>query len=155
MKLNLFWENVHCRNYYTTDSMSLNYMYHYMFMIAVLEMIVENNKISCSIRVRTVLKSPSILREVLEKSLNFLELWMYWPRKSFLMLFGCPRQNINHSSENFKVIYIKCSMFYVYCTSRTVYNFIVFSGSVEVFILHCLSLSLFFSSTYQWSNVSS
>ena len=28
------------------------------------------------------------------------------------MLFGCPRQNINHSSENLKVIYIKCSMFY-------------------------------------------
>ena len=74
---------------------------------------------------------------------------MYWPRKSFLMLFGCPRQNINHSSEDFKVIYIKCSMFYVYCTSRTVYNFIVFSGSVEVFILHSLSLSIFFSSTYQ------
>ena len=28
------------------------------------------------------------------------------------MLFGCPRQNINHTSENLKVIYIKCSMFY-------------------------------------------
>ena len=28
------------------------------------------------------------------------------------MLFGCPRQNINHSSENLKVIYIKCSTFY-------------------------------------------
>ena len=28
------------------------------------------------------------------------------------MLFGCPRQNINHSSENLKVIYIKCSMFH-------------------------------------------
>ena len=28
------------------------------------------------------------------------------------MLFDCPRQNINHSSENLKVIYIKCSMFY-------------------------------------------
>ena len=27
------------------------------------------------------------------------------------MLFGCPRQ-INHSSENLKVVYIKCSMFY-------------------------------------------
>ena len=23
------------------------------------------------------------------------------------MLFGCPRQNINHSSENLKVIYIR------------------------------------------------
>ena len=32
--------------------------------------------------------------------------------KVFLMLFGCLRQNINHSSENLKVIYIKCSMFY-------------------------------------------
>ena len=30
----------------------------------------------------------------------------------FLILFGCLRQNINHSSENLKVIYIKCSMFY-------------------------------------------
>ena len=28
------------------------------------------------------------------------------------MLFGCARQNINHGSENLKVIYIKCSMFY-------------------------------------------
>ena len=32
--------------------------------------------------------------------------------KVFLMLFDCLRQNINHSSENLKVIYIKCSMFY-------------------------------------------
>ena len=29
------------------------------------------------------------------------------------MLFGCLRQDMNHSSENLKVIYIKCSMFYV------------------------------------------
>ena len=28
------------------------------------------------------------------------------------MLFGFPRQNINHGSENLKVIYVKCSMFY-------------------------------------------
>ena len=35
-----------------------------------------------------------------------------WPGKCFLMLFGSPRQNMNHSSENLKVIYIKCSMFY-------------------------------------------
>ena len=28
------------------------------------------------------------------------------------MLFGRPGQNINHSSENLKVIYIKYSMFY-------------------------------------------
>ena len=28
------------------------------------------------------------------------------------MLFGCPRQNINHSSEKLKVIYTKCSMLY-------------------------------------------
>ena len=28
------------------------------------------------------------------------------------MLFGCPRQNMNNSSENLKDIYIKCSMFY-------------------------------------------
>ena len=28
------------------------------------------------------------------------------------MIFGCPRQNINHSSENLKVIYIKFSMLY-------------------------------------------
>ena len=28
------------------------------------------------------------------------------------MLFGCPRQNINQSSEKLKVMYIKCSMFY-------------------------------------------
>ena len=27
------------------------------------------------------------------------------------MLFGCPRQNINHSSENLRVIYIKCSFY--------------------------------------------
>ena len=28
------------------------------------------------------------------------------------MLFGCPRQNVIHSSENLKVIYIERSMFY-------------------------------------------
>ena len=28
------------------------------------------------------------------------------------MVFGCPRQNINHSLENLKVICIKRSMFY-------------------------------------------
>ena len=28
------------------------------------------------------------------------------------MLFGCPRQNINHSSENVKVIYTECLIFY-------------------------------------------
>ena len=28
------------------------------------------------------------------------------------MRFGCPRQNINYGSENLKVIYVKCSMFY-------------------------------------------
>ena len=28
------------------------------------------------------------------------------------MLFGCPRQNINHSSENLRVIYTKSSMLY-------------------------------------------
>ena len=37
---------------------------------------------------------------------------MHWPGKNILMLFGCPRQNINHSSENLKVIYIKWSMSY-------------------------------------------
>ena len=35
---------------------------------------------------------------------------MAW--KEFSDVFGCPRQNINHSSENLKVIYRKCSMFY-------------------------------------------
>ena len=29
-----------------------------------------------------------------------------------MMLFACPRQKMNHSSENLKVIYTKCSMFY-------------------------------------------
>ena len=28
------------------------------------------------------------------------------------MLFGCPRQNIYHSSDNLKVIYIECPMFH-------------------------------------------
>ena len=28
------------------------------------------------------------------------------------MLFGCPTQNMNRSSENLKVIYAECSMFY-------------------------------------------
>ena len=32
--------------------------------------------------------------------------------KVFFDAFGCPRQNRNHSSENLKVIYINCSMFY-------------------------------------------
>ena len=30
----------------------------------------------------------------------------------FLMMFGCPRQNMNHNSEHLKVIYTKYSMFY-------------------------------------------
>ena len=38
--------------------------------------------------------------------------WNVVALKVFLMLFGCPRQNMNHSSENLKVIYTKCSMFY-------------------------------------------
>ena len=29
-----------------------------------------------------------------------------------MMLCVCLRQNVNHSSENLMVIYIKCSMFY-------------------------------------------
>ena len=32
--------------------------------------------------------------------------------KCVLMLFACPRQKMNHSSENLKVIYKKCSMIY-------------------------------------------
>ena len=28
------------------------------------------------------------------------------------MLFVCVRQNVNHTSENLKVIYIECSMFH-------------------------------------------
>ena len=28
------------------------------------------------------------------------------------MIFGCPRQNMNHNSEHLKAIYTKCSMFY-------------------------------------------
>ena len=28
------------------------------------------------------------------------------------MIFGCPRQNMNHNSEHLKVIYTKSSMFY-------------------------------------------
>ena len=27
------------------------------------------------------------------------------------MLFGCPTENMNHSSENLKIIYAECSMF--------------------------------------------
>ena len=37
---------------------------------------------------------------------------MWWPGKCFLVLFGFPRQNIIHSSETFKVIYIKSFLFY-------------------------------------------
>ena len=36
---------------------------------------------------------------------------MQGPEKNVLMLFAWPRENINHSSENLKVIYIKYSMF--------------------------------------------
>ena len=44
--------------------------------------------------------------------MNFLQHLMEWPGKNFFLLFCCPRQNINYSSENLKVIYIKYSMFY-------------------------------------------
>ena len=53
-------------------------------------------------RVRTVLKSPWI----------FFNFECSGLKRFFLMLFGCLRQNINHRSENWKVIYIKCSMCY-------------------------------------------
>ena len=46
--------------------------------------------------------------QVLEKCLNFCNCecsGLY--QKCFLMLFGCLRQRINHSSEKLKVIYIK------------------------------------------------
>ena len=73
-------------------------------------------------RAHTVLKSPWNLEEVLEKSLNFCaSTWkvlefsstlnvVAW--REFFLLFGCARQNINHSSVNLMVIYINCSMFY-------------------------------------------
>ena len=68
-----------------------------------------------------VLESPWIPL-FLEKSLNFCASpWKFlefsstlnlvaW--KVFLMFFGCLSQNINHSSENLKVIHLKCFMFY-------------------------------------------
>ena len=37
---------------------------------------------------------------------------MWWPEKCFLMLFGFPRQNKDHTSEKFKVIYLKRFLFY-------------------------------------------
>ena len=46
--------------------------------------------------------------QVLERCLNFFNCecsGLY--QKCFLMLFGCLRQRINHSSEKLKVIYIK------------------------------------------------
>ena len=46
--------------------------------------------------------------QVLEKCLNFFNCecsGLY--QKCFLMLFGCLRQRIHHSSEKLKVIYIK------------------------------------------------
>ena len=51
----------------------------------------------------------------LEKSLNFRgSPWIFFSfecsglESVFLMPFGRPRQNMNHSSENLKVIYTKC-----------------------------------------------
>ena len=41
----------------------------------------------------------------LEKSLNFLQLLNVVAWKGFLIPFGRPRQNMNHTSENLKVIY--------------------------------------------------
>ena len=43
---------------------------------------------------------------------------MQWPEKNVLMLFAWPRENINHSTENLKVIYIKYSMFYAIITGN-------------------------------------
>ena len=82
-------------------------------------------------RVRTVLKSPWILGEVLEKSLNSIFPWnvlkflckslkSHWISFSsecsgLESVFWCRwvvQDNINHSLENLKVIYIKYSMFY-------------------------------------------
>ena len=43
---------------------------------------------------------------------------MQWSGKCFLMRFACPRQNINHSSEKLKVIYIRHLLFYVIINYR-------------------------------------
>ena len=51
------------------------------------------------------------------------------------MFFGCPRQNINHSSENLKVIYIKRSMFYAIVNSSQFKSTSLRRGSP---IIHCL-----------------
>ena len=85
-------------------------------------------------RVHTVLKSPWILAEVFEKSLNSSFPWkvlefssnlnvVRWKEFSDAFLLSnnnnnngiyialihhCSRQNVNHSSENLKVIYLKC-----------------------------------------------
>ena len=100
---------------------------------------VSKNAKSLFNRVRTVLKSPWILVEVLEKSLNSIFPWKVlkflckslkspWIFLNFECsglesVFWCffPRQNINHSSENLKVIYIKRSMFYaiINCQFKT------------------------------------
>ena len=58
----------------------------------------------------------------LEKSLNSIFPWKVlefsstlnlvpWIVCFFFKIFGCPRQSMNHNSENLKVIYTKCSMF--------------------------------------------
>ena len=70
---------------------------------------------------RTVLKSPWILAQVLEKPLNFLQSWKEFSDAFLLsnnnnnnnginiaLIHRCSRQNVNHSSENLKVIYLKC-----------------------------------------------
>ena len=91
-----------------------------------------NVSLRCRHRVCTVLKSPWILGEVLEKSLNSIfpwkvlkfmckslkSRWIFFNsecsglKRMFWCFFPWPRENINHSSENLKVIYIKYSMFY-------------------------------------------
>ena len=47
---------------------------------------------------------------------------MKCPGKCFLMLFGCQRQNINHMSENLKVIYIINTFFWFYAIFSINFN---------------------------------
>ena len=49
-----------------------------------------------------------------------------------MTLFSCPRQNINHSSENVKVIYIKRSMFYAIVNSSQVKSTSLILGRVAL-----------------------
>ena len=87
-------------------------------------------------------------RKVLEFSSTLKE--VVWKGFFFLMLFGCPRKNLNHHPENLEVIYITHFVFY----ARINYQFKTSERkNIEILVEQTVQAFLCFSETCElWSS---